>query len=136
MSVSTVNAGPYIRNFEGLPSNAFDVAVHVQTATESASLEGRTDIATDGFTRLRSVFHSTKTPAEGSGRYLRQVVDELDIVPSSKAGWYKVTMRYTSRIDRPWFVSAKSFYEQIVPKQEEKMQERKVHVLSDLASHL
>lgn len=136
LSVSTVSAGPFIRNFEGLPSNAFDVAVQVQTSAESARLEGRTDIATDGFTRLRSVFTSTKTPAEGSGRYLRNVVDELDVTPSSRAGWYKVTMRYGSKIDRPWFISAKSFYEQVVPKQEEKMNERKEHVLNELSGHL
>ncbi len=136
LAVSTVAAGPYIHNFEGLPSIAFDVAVRVQTATESAALEGRTDIATDGFTRLRSVFTSTRTPSEGSAKYLKQVVDEVDITPGSRAGWYKVTMRYTSQIERPWMIGTRSFQEQVVKKQEEKMQERKVHVLNELSNHL
>jgi hypothetical protein len=134
--VSTVNAGPLVRNFEGLPSNAFDVSIRVQTSDEMVQMEGRTDIATDGFTRLRSVFATTRTPEEGSARYLKSVVDELDIQPASRAGWYKVTMRYASQIARPWFVSSKTFLEQIVQKQEEKLLNRREQVLNDLASHL
>ncbi len=135
VQVSSVNSTT-IRNFEGLPSNAFDVSVAVQTSEETATMDGRTDIATDGFTRLRSVFTSTRTPEEGMSKYLRHVVDELDISPAEKEGWYKVTMRYSSRIDRPRFVSSKTFKEQVTLKQEEKMMGRREIVLNDLASHL
>ena len=135
-SVSTVSAGPFIHNFEGLPSNAYDVGLEIQTSDETARMDGRTDIATDGFTRLRSVFTSTRTPEEGMARYLRQVTDELDIAPTSREGWFKVTMRYSSQVARPWFVGSKTFLEQVTKKQEEKMLGRRERVLNDLASHL
>jgi hypothetical protein len=135
-SVSTVSAGPFIHNFEGLPSNAFNVTLEARTKEESARLEGRTDIATDGFTRLRSVFTSTRTPEEGMARYLRHVTDELDISPASRNGVFKVTMRYSSKVARPWYVSSKTFLEVVVQKQEEKMLGRREQVLNDLASHL
>jgi hypothetical protein len=135
-SVSRVAAGPYIRSFEGLPSNAYDVGVEIQTSDETARMEGRTDIATDGFTRLRSVFTSTRTPEEGAARYLRHVTDELDIRPGATEGRYRVTMRYSSEISRPWYVGSKTFKEELVRKQEEKLMGRREQVLNDLAAHL
>ena len=69
-------------------------------------------------------------------RYLRQVTDELDIAPTSREGWFKVTMRYSSQVARPWFVGSKTFLEQVTKKQEEKMLGRRERVLNDLASHL
>jgi hypothetical protein len=134
-SVSEVKSGPNVENYEGLPSNAYEVAIEID-GDERVAMQGITHIATNGFTQFRSVFESTAIPTSGTASYLKSVHDEIQVAPAQNEGWYSVKMVYKSRVEKPWGVSRSKFQRQLKQAQEDRLVNRRERVLNDLAAHL
>lgn len=130
--------GPLVKNFQGLPSQEFDHSV-LMAGKDNVEFElrGETNIATNGFTELRNVFHATEIPTEGNMHYLKGFDEEIRVQKSEgRDGWYTVTVRSTNTVSKPWYVSSETFKEALQKTMVEKMEGRRERVMNDLASQL
>ncbi len=135
-TATSLHEGPIMRNFEGLPSNAYDETITIGHENEKYEIRGQTDIATNGFTRLRSSFASTEIPTRGNLRSLKNFVGGVEVRTTDRPGWYHVKMSYASHVVKPWYASSEMFKNELVTKSQSSLEERKEKVLGDLAAHL
>lgn len=133
---SHIFEGPVVKNYNGLPSHAYDHSVVVATNEQEFEMRGETNIATNGFTELKSVFRATSIPTNNSLHYLKGMEDEISVSASNRAGWYTITLKTTTSVAKPWFLSGETFTKAMNEKLVEKMENRRERVMNDLASKL
>jgi len=137
-SSSQVHEGPIVKNFEGLPSHAYDHSVVLADGDRyEYEMRGETNIATNGSTELRNVFRATTIPPAGDLRYLKGLEDAVEVTASaSQPGWYEIKLVTKSTVAKPWYVSNETFLKAVEQALATKLENRRERILNDLASQL
>lgn len=134
---SQIHQGPIVKNFEGLPSHAYDHSMVIEGSDRNEyEMRGETNLATNGFTVLRNVYRATEIPQNGDLHYLKGMEDAIEVASANQAGHWQVTLRSKSQVAKPWYVSSDTFKQAVQQKLEEKMENRRERIMNDLASQL
>ena len=62
--------------------------------------------------------------------------NEIDIKTTMGSNWYNVTIKSTTRVQKPWFVSPSAFVQALRDQAVEKFAEKRETILNQIASHL
>jgi hypothetical protein len=135
-SAEKIHSGPSVENFEGLPSNAWDLTLRMKAKNETVLVRGKTHVATNGFTQIRNVFESTETPTRGAAKYLKGVRSEVSVEATDRPNWYNIRIISQSKVEKPWFISAGKFRAALVEKSEEQFNEKAIDMMTEIAHHL
>lgn len=135
-SAEKVHGGPFVENYQGLPSNAFDLTLRMKAKNETVLVRGKTHIATDGFTQLRNVFESTETPSRGAASYIRGVRSEVSVEATDRPNWYRLRIISATKIEKPWFIGKDKFQKVLVEKSEDEFQKKAINMMTEISNNL
>lgn len=135
MAADVVYAGPVFTVSSSGEAVGYDVSVDINTSAERVAARGKTQL-TNAFSGVSHKYNLVSMNSSLSSNPITDLKGNVNVVPGSRAGWYRATVSESMRIKKPLLMWASSFQSGVKKEIEKRMPEKVVQSIQEMALHL